>query len=267
MPRRGNHVGLLAARNWSYLAMTQRILILGATSAIAHAYARLKAKEGAAFVLAGRRTDMLEANAADLMARGASSTALVAADLADLSAVEATMAACRAHSATFDEVLLAYGMLGDQARAEADLTQARTLIDVNFTSAALWLLALVKEAALTPLTIVVVGSVAGDRGRKTNFIYGAAKGGLERFVEGMQHAHASGRVRIVLIKPGFVITPMTDGIANQGGPLWATAEAVAGDIVKAARSGRPCVYTPWFWWGIMTTVRNLPRAVFNRLNI
>jgi decaprenylphospho-beta-D-erythro-pentofuranosid-2-ulose 2-reductase len=247
--------------------MAQRILILGATSAIAHAYARRKANEGAVFVLAGRRADVLDANAADLIARGASSAAFVVADLADLSAVEATLTACCTHSSAFDEVLLAYGILGDQAHAEADLAHARTLIDVNFTSAALWLLALVKGAGLTPLTILVIGSVAGDRGRKTNFVYGAAKGGLERFVEGLQHAHATSPVRILLIKPGFVVTPMTDGVTNQGGLLWATADTVAGDIVKTARSGKPCVYAPWFWWGIMTVIRNLPRVIFNRLNI
>lgn len=247
--------------------MAQRVLILGATSAIAHAYARRKAAEGAALVLAGRRADVLEANAADLVARGASSAAVVAADLADLSAVEATLAACRTNLAAFDEVLLAYGILGEQARAETDLAHARALIDVNFTSAALWLLALAKCAGAAPLTIAVIGSVAGDRGRKTNFVYGSAKGGLERFVEGLQHAHAASAVRLVLIKPGFVDTPMTDGIANKGGPLWASADKVAGDIISAARSGKAVVYTPWFWWGIMTIIRNLPRVIFNRMSI
>ena len=238
-----------------------------ATSAIAHAYARRKALEGAALVLAGRRQDVLDANAADLTARGAASVAVVAADLADLSSIEATLEACRVHLSAFDEVLLAYGILGEQGRAETDLAHARALIDVNFTSAALWLLALAKNAANAPMTVLVIGSVAGDRGRKTNFVYGSAKGGLERFVEGLQHANAAGPLRVVLIKPGFVDTPMTDTVAGKGGPLWASADTVAGDIVKAARSSKPVVYTPWFWWGIMTIIRNLPRAIFNRLSI
>ena len=71
----------------------------------------------------------------------------------------------------------------------------------------------------------------------------------------------------MLIKPGFVDTPMTDTVAGKGGPLWASADKVAGDIVKAARSTRSVVYTPWFWWGIMAIIRNLPRAIFNRLSI
>lgn len=247
--------------------MAQRVLILGATSAIAHAYARRKAVDGASFVLAGRREEMLEANAADLTARGAASVAIVAADLADPSSIETTLAACSVYLSAFDEVLLAYGILGKQGRAETDLVHARALIDVNFTSAALWLLALTKRAANVPMTILVIGSVAGDRGRKTNFIYGSAKGGLERFVEGLQHANAAGPLRVVLIKPGFVDTPMTDTVAGKGGPLWTSADKVAGDIVKAARSSKPVVYTPWFWWGIMTLIRNLPRAIFNRLRI
>jgi decaprenylphospho-beta-D-erythro-pentofuranosid-2-ulose 2-reductase len=248
--------------------MAQRVLILGATSAIAHAFARRKAAEGAALVLAGRRADQLEANAADLRARGASQVDVVTADLGDMERIAETAALCRSALSAFDEVLLAYGILGDQAQAETDLTTARAMIDVNFTSAALWLLELLRERpADRPLTILVIGSVAGDRGRKSNFVYGAAKGGLERFVEGLQHANAASNARIVLIKPGFVDTPMTEGIANKGGPLWATPDAVAGDIVKAAKSGKAVVYTPWFWWGIMTIIRNVPRVIFNRVNI
>lgn len=247
---------------------SKRILILGATSAIAHAYARRKALEGAALVLAGRNQDMLEANAADLRARGASRVDVVVADLADIAGITEAAARCRADAAGFDEALLAYGILGDQARAETDIGFARTVIDVNFTSAALWLLALLQgQPTSQPLTLLVIGSVAGDRGRKSNFVYGAAKGGLERFVEGLQHANAAKPNRIVLIKPGFVDTPMTDGIAGKGGPLWASPDTVAADIAKAAASGKPVVYTPWFWWFIMTIIRNLPRAIFNRVNI
>ena len=248
--------------------MAQRILILGATSAIAHAYARRKAAEGASLVLAGRRADALDANADDLRARGASQVYVVKADLGDMACIADTAAQCRKITPAFDEVLLAYGILGEQKRAEGELDFARTMIDVNFTSAALWLLELLYErAAEQPLTLLVIGSVAGDRGRKSNYVYGAAKGGLERFVEGLQHAHAGTPARIVLIKPGFVDTPMTDGIANKGGLLWGTPDKVAADIINAAKSGKPFVYTPWFWWFIMPIIRNLPRAIFNRVNI
>jgi decaprenylphospho-beta-D-erythro-pentofuranosid-2-ulose 2-reductase len=248
--------------------MARRILVLGATSAIAHAYARCRAAEGASFVLAGRRTDFLEANAADLRARGASSAEIVTADLGFIPGIGATAALCHANFAFFDEILLAYGVLGQQSRAETDLDFARSIIDLNFTSVALWLLQLTKTSmADHPMTVIVIGSVAGDRGRKSNFVYGAAKGGLERFVEGLQHAYAASSVRIILIKPGFVDTPMTEGVHNKGGPLWARPEAVAHDIVKAAKSNRVVVYTPWFWYFIMMIIRFLPRAIFNRVNI
>jgi short-subunit dehydrogenase len=247
--------------------MPHTVLILGATSAIAQAYARRKAGEGASLVLAGRRADMLDANAADLRARGAASVDVVVADLGNMGDIAATLGKCTGRGFP-DEVLLAYGSLGDQARAEDDLVQARDVIDTNFTSAALWLLALAKaRPPHQPVTVVVIGSVAGDRGRASNFIYGAAKGGLEKFVQGLQHANAASSLRVVLVKPGFVDTPMTASIANKGGPLWASADTVAGDIAKAATSGKAAVYAPWFWWPIMTIIRNLPRPIFNRMKI
>ena len=247
--------------------MTPKILILGATSAIAHAYARRMAVAGASLILAGRNSEALEANAADLRARGAARVDIVVADLAQVDRLDEMAAQCTAFGFP-DVVLLAYGSLGDQARSQNDPQYAREVIDTNFTSAALWLLALAKaRPALQPATVVVIGSVAGDRGRASNFVYGAAKGGLERFVQGLQHANATGPLRIVLIKPGFVDTPMTSGIAGKGGPLWASADKVAGDIVEAAQSGKSEVYSPWFWWGIMMIIRNLPRVIFNRMKI
>ena len=247
--------------------MAQTILILGATSAIAHAYARLKAAEGAGFVLVGRRADALEANAADLRARGAAQVTVIEADLADISMIEPNASRCVAPKFP-DEVLLAYGSLGDQPKALGDVAYAREVIDTNFTSAALWLLALAKlRPAAQGATFLVIGSVAGDRGRGSNFVYGAAKGALERVVEGLQHGNAGTPAHFVLIKPGFVDTPMTDGIPNKGGPLWAKPEAVAADIAKAAKAGKSSLYTPWFWWPIKTIIRNLPRPIFNKLKI
>jgi NAD(P)-dependent dehydrogenase (short-subunit alcohol dehydrogenase family) len=157
--------------------------------------------------------------------------------------------------------------LGDQERALTDLAHARQVIEINFVSVALWLLAIrAHHDPARPLSVVVVGSVAGDRGRASNFVYGSAKGGLDRFLEGLQYAHAGTKLRIVRVKPGFVDTPMTAGIAK-GGPLWATPERVAADIARAVDRGRAVVYTPWFWWPVMMIIRHLPRFVFERLKI
>src|SRR5208282_5160284 len=155
-------------------------------------------------------------------------------------------------------VLIAYGTLEQEDRAVGDIAYAQELIETNFTSVACWLLAIIARWDRSrPLTLVVIGSVAGDRGRRRNFVYGSAKGGLDRFAEGLQHGYAGTKLRIVRVKPGFVDTPMTDGIAK-GGPLWATPERVAADIERGADRGRTVVYTPWFWWPIMMIIRHIP---------
>jgi decaprenylphospho-beta-D-erythro-pentofuranosid-2-ulose 2-reductase len=244
-----------------------KILILGATSAIAQAYARRRAAQGCAFVLVARREDRLAAIAADLGACGAASAQISLADLAAIDTIEDAARALRAQFGPFDEAVVAYGVLGEQASAEHNLDQARSLIDNNFTSAALWVLALLEDRSETaPLTIVGIGSVAGDKGRASNFIYGSAKAGFDRFLEGLQHKYDGSSVRVIRVKPGFVDTPMTAGI-EKGGPLWATPDRVAADIARAVSKGPRVVYTPWFWWVIMMIIRHLPWFVFRRLKI
>jgi short-subunit dehydrogenase len=244
----------------------QRIVILGATSAIAEAAARLWAARGARLILAGRNEARLNEIAADLKARGASETIdwpldFVAAD----AGTELTKMVDRLGG--LDVLLLAYGVLGDQSELERNSAAAARLIATNFSSAAAWCLAaaalLEKQRAGT---LLVIGSVAGDRGRRSNFIYGATKGGLALLVEGIAHKLALVGARAVIIKPGFVDTPMTAAIANKGA-LWATPEGIAPIIVRAGERGGPAVYAPAFWRGIMLVIRNLPAAVFNKVNI
>ena len=243
------------------------ILILGATSAIAQSYARRRAA-GTRFILAGRNVERLAAIAADLTACGAASAESFATDLAAIDEIESNVRTLQARFGAIDEVVIAYGVLGEQAQAEQDLGAARALIDINFTSTAMWLLALLKERPEAgSFTIVGIGSVAGDRGRASNFIYGSAKAAFDRFLEGLQHKHAGTSVRIVRVKPGFVDTPMTAAVEGKGGPLWATPDRVAADIVRAVSKGRRVVYTPWFWWVIMMIIRHLPWFVFRRLKI
>jgi decaprenylphospho-beta-D-erythro-pentofuranosid-2-ulose 2-reductase len=245
----------------------RRIGILGATSAIAHAYARRRAACGASLLLVGRNQARLLANAADLMARGATNASIKHVDLTRLSDYDGVLSEMIDGVAPLDEVLIAYGNMQPQDGVPKDVASARDVIETNFTSVACWLLAIIgRWNRERPLTLVVIGSVAGDCGRASNFIYGSAKGGLDRFLEGLQHAYARTPLRIVRVKPGFVDTPMTEGVAK-GGPLWATPDRVAADIERAADVGRPVVYTPWFWWPIMLIIRHLPRFIFHRLNI
>jgi len=244
-----------------------KVLILGATSAIAQAYARRRAAHGGDFVLAGRREERLTAIAADLRASGAASAETHVVDLAAIDGIETQTRDIRARLGEPDEVVIAYGVLGQQADAERDLAQARGLIESNFTSAALWILALLKDKPEAhKLAVVGIGSVAGDRGRASNFIYGSAKAGFDRFLEGLAHKYQGSPVRIIRVKPGFVDTPMTAGI-GKGGPLWAEPDQVAADIARAVEKGRRIVYTPWFWRPIMMVIRHLPWFVFRRLKI
>ncbi len=245
---------------------SERIVILGAASAIARATARLWAERGARLVLVGRDQDRLNAVAADLIARGAARADCVALDCASADA-GAELAKMVETLGGLDILLLAYGVLGDQIELARDPSAAAALIQTNFTSAAAWCLAAAaifeKQRAGA---LLVIGSVAGDRGRRSNFIYGATKGGLARLVEGIAHRLAPLGARAVLIKPGFVDTPMTANITKKG-LLWATPEQVAEVIETAAERGGPVVYAPKFWLPIMLIIRHMPSFVFNKLNI
>lgn len=251
---------------------TQSLVILGATSAIATAYARLVVAQNANEVdifLVGRTLCALDEMAADLKARGAKTVRVHVNDVAGVADPGETITAARDALGRIDEVLLAYGSLPDQARTQTDATSLEAALRENFTSVAIW-----TQAFATVLTeqgsgrIGVIGSVAGDRGRKSNYAYGAAKGGLERFIQGMQHALAAlPNVSVTLVKPGFVITPMTAHIKGRSGPLWATPGHVAKDIRRAVIQRKRVIYTPWFWWGIMGIIRSAPAAILHKTKL
>lgn len=244
-----------------------RVIILGATSAIAACTARLYAKEGASLLLVGRDGDRLSQMAADLKARGAERVEIAINDLASETDVVARLSAFVDQLGGVDHVLLAYGILGDQSAAERDLASAEEILRVNFNSAAAWSLAAASVVEQQGRgSLVVIGSVAGDRGRRANFIYGAAKAGLETLVEGIAHRFADKGPRAVLIKPGPTITPMTDGM-NRKGLLWATPETIAAITHARAYRGGSIAYAPGFWRYIMLIIRNLPGAIFNRMDI
>lgn len=245
-----------------------KVVVLGATSAIAEATARLYAGEGAELLLVGRQRERLAAIAADLRLRGAPRVETAECDLAAADSATESITSLAGMLGGVDHVLVAYGTLGDQKESETDLTAAAANLMVNFTSAACWTLAAAEFLARQGHgSLVVLGSVAGDRGRRANFVYGAAKSGLATLVEGIAHRFAASGPRAVAVKPGPVITPMTEGFANRKGLLWSTPETVAAIVRRAADRGGPAVYAPWFWRWIMLIIRLLPARVFNRLDI
>ena len=244
----------------------QRIVILGAASAIAEATARLWAARRARVVLVGRDEARLKSIAANLAARGAGETIIWPLDCASADAAVELDRMTQALGG-LDILLLAYGALGDQVELERDPGAVTKLIETNFTSAVAW--CMVASAILEKQrsgALLVIGSVAGDRGRRSNFVYGATKGGLARLVEGMAHKLVPLGARAVVIKPGLVDTPMTAAFTKKG-PLWATPDRVAEAIVRAGDKGGPVVYVPPFWRLIILIIWHLPSFVFNKLDI
>lgn len=246
-------------------SLPRRVLALVATSAIAEATLRLLAEGGTSFFLVGRNAQKLEAVRDDLLTRGAAAAELYVADLDDTAAHPALLEKAVAALGGIDLALLAHGVLGDQAAAQRDYAAADTILRTNFLSAVSlvgWLANYFEAQNVG--TLAVISSVAGDRGRKSNYIYGASKGGLNIVLDGLRHRlHGTG-VQVLTIKPGFVATPMTAHLPPS--PLFAQPARVAQDIVRGIRKRRSVVYTPPFWSLIMLAVRNCPAILFHRTN-
>jgi len=244
----------------------QKILIVGATSAIAEATARLWAAHGEALFLVGRRADRLAIIAADLRVRGAAAVHCLTLDACDTPAHAGMLAAAKAALGNIDVALIAHGSLPDQKACEASVELTLREIDTNALSViALSTLLAQDFAAQGRGVLAVIGSVAGDRGRQSNYVYGAAKGMLGLFLQGLRNRLARQGVHVLTIKPGFVDTPMTAAFPK--GALWAKPEAIADGIVRAIANKRDEVYLPGFWRLIMLIIRHIPEAIFKRLSL
>ena len=243
----------------------QRIIIIGASSAIAEHCARLWAQQPVDFVLVGRNHERVDRVAADLRVRSPQSSAQsVVVDFTDAAAI-AALAVQTAAQGKIDIVLIAHGNLPVQSDCERDLLKSQQSLEINGVSPVLFAEAFAAQLQKAGRgTLAMIGSVAGDRGRKTNYVYGAAKGLIDRYAQGLQHRFAGTPVKIVLIKPGPTATPMTAHLPPRG---LASPGAVAQAIVAAIEKGSPVVYAPARWALIMMVIRHLPRFIFNRLNI
>jgi decaprenylphospho-beta-D-erythro-pentofuranosid-2-ulose 2-reductase len=244
-----------------------QIVIIGATSAIAEHCARLWVARGpVSLVLVGRDQARTDSVAADLRVRGAISVQTETLNFEDGRAIGA-LAARLGAAAPIDCVLIAHGSLPDQSVCQEDLHACEEALSVNGVSPVLFAEAFAAQMERAGRgTLVVIGSVAGDRGRRSNYVYGAAKGLVTRYVQGLQHRFAGSPVKVVLVKPGPTDTPMTAHLKQQGGKL-ASVEEVATAIVAGATAGTAVVYAPKKWALIMMVIRHMPRFVFNKLNI
>jgi short-subunit dehydrogenase len=243
----------------------QRIVIFGATSGIAEAVARDFAKESAAFVLVGRNGVALEDIKNDLIVRGATSVNVLVADLADVVSLARLCHKAQETLGGIDVAVIAHGTLPDQAVSIASSVAMFEVMQVNSLSPAALMVELgVIMSEQGHGSLVILSSVAGDRGRPSNFVYGASKSLLSTLGEGMALGLKDKGVNVLVVKPGFVDTKMT--AAFKKGPLWASASDVGGAIVKAVKAGKSGVlYTPRFWELIMLIVKFAPGFIVKRM--
>lgn len=241
----------------------RRILVLGASSAIAAEVIVLWAARGDRLHLIARDPDKLAAVAA--RCTGAADVTTTVADLCDLHRAPILVAdALAALDGPLDIVLVAHGELGDQQRSEHDFTEAERLLRTNLLSAVALLIPLADLLEQQRHgTLAVMTSVAGERGRPRNYTYGAAKGALGLYLQGLRSRLYPAGVHVTTLKLGPVDTPMTADHPKNA--LFASAPAVARAIVRAVDRGAGEAFVPWFWWWIMAVVRNTPEPLFQRL--
>lgn len=245
----------------------KRILIIGATSAIATACARLWAEQGAEFFLVARSNEKLEQTAADLKARGAKAVTLHMMDATDLAAHSVMLESCLASLQQIDIGLIAHGTLPDQKVCERDVEVALQEFANNGTSVIALLTRLANQLEAQRCgTLAVISSVAGDRGRPLNYLYGTAKAAVSTFCEGLRARLFKVGVYVITIKPGFVDTPMTQGLPLPAA-LLAKPEQVAIRILAGIERKTANLYTPGFWALIMLVIRSIPQPIFKRLNL
>jgi short-subunit dehydrogenase len=244
----------------------RKILVLGATSGIAEATCRIWAAEGARFFLVARNAQKLAAVAADLKTRGASYIDTAVADLDDTDKHPALLAHAVNSLTGLDIAYLAHGILGDQAKAEQDFNTAAQIIYTNYmapVSLLTWLANFCVQRHAG--TLAVISSVAGDRGRKSNYLYGSSKAGLSAFLGGLRNRVDREGVTVLTIKPGPVKTAMTAGM--KGSDRFANVDSVAKSIVRAIDKRHDTLYVPFQWSAIMFVIRSIPERLFKKLNL
>ena len=243
-----------------------KMMIVGATSAIAQETARCFAADGASFFLVARSQEKMETLKNDLIVRGANDVHCFAVNLNEFERHQELVDAAIQAMNGLDGVIIAYGTLTDQRRAEEDFEYALQELNTNAISV-ISLLTIIGNhfEEQRKGSIAVISSVAGDRGRGSNYIYGTAKAAVSAYLQGLRNRMAKAGVNVLTVKPGFVDTPMTADVKKNF--LFASPEKVGDDIYEAMKNKRDILYTPWFWMGIMMMIRNIPERVFKRLNL
>jgi decaprenylphospho-beta-D-erythro-pentofuranosid-2-ulose 2-reductase len=243
-------------------------VIVGATSAIAKSLALVLARSGGRLVLAARDQQELAIIAADMRLRAGCDVIELPLDVTAHDTHAKFLADCIAVLGTIDGVVICQGSSVDQSRAEDDWSAAAEMIDVNFTGAVSLTNIFARYLAGRGSGYICgVSSVAGDRGRQSNYMYGATKAAFSTYLAGLRQRLFKQGVAVITVKPGFVDTSMTWGKINPSSPLVASPERIARDIARAIRKRKSVIYTPWFWAIIMLIIRLIPEPIFKRLKL
>lgn len=246
--------------------MTKSVLILGATSAIARAAAQAFAKDGYALFLAARDLKELDRIASDIRVRHQAEVHYGPFDAEDFDGHASFLQNAVQTMCGLDGVLVAFGDLGDHKKAVNDFSVAHKIIDRNFTGAVSILTHCANHLGKEGKGFIIgITSVAGDRGRQSNYVYGAAKGALNIYLQGLRNRLFHLGVRVITIKPGFVDTAMTFGLP--GLFLVASPQYVGDRIARSVKKSKDILYVPWFWRIIMFIIKSLPEPLFKRLKL
>jgi decaprenylphospho-beta-D-erythro-pentofuranosid-2-ulose 2-reductase len=243
------------------------ILILGATSAMAQATAKRMGNAEDQFFLVARNATHLKTIADDLHVRTQATVHTFIMDTNDTDKHEVCISHAKQKMGQLDVILVAHGTLSHQNKCEQSIDCLRKEFETNAFSTVAFLTLIANELEAQKYgQIAVITSVAGDRGRQSNYVYGAAKAMVNTFLQGLRHRLATSNVHVLCVKPGLTDTPMTKAITPKG-LLWATPETIAKDITRGIYKKKNVIYTPWFWWGIMLIIRNLPTWLLHKTNL
>ncbi len=246
-----------------------KVVVFGATSDIAQNVARQLIEQGANVCCVARDQDRLDTLLADLKVRAADGQNVqgVVADLSNLDELDALWQQAKDSLGGCDGVLMAQGVLPDQALCQQSIQETLTVLNINSLGVVGLLTVIANDFEMQKKGVIaVISSVAGDRGRQSNYVCGASKGVLSVFLQGLRNRLFKHGVSVLDIKPGFTRTRMTEGMDRQGF-LWANADDTAKDIVRAMRNGADTVYLKWIWRWVMLVIKHIPETVFKRLSL